>query len=41
MAWWVQLRAAGFGVMASFVNFRWPNDMDLRFPLKLAVPEPR
>lgn len=41
MAWWLQLRALDLGVKASFVNFRWPNDMHRRFPLTLALPEPR
>ncbi len=41
MAWWIQSRALDIGVSATFVNFRWPNDMDRRFPIKLSVPEPQ
>jgi len=32
MAWWHQMRAMDFGISASFVNFRWPNDSDRTFP---------
>ncbi len=38
MAWWHQSRALTFGIAASFLNFRWPNDMDRTFPDKLAPP---
>lgn len=32
MAWWRQMRALEFGVLARYVNFRWPNDMYHAFP---------
>jgi hypothetical protein len=39
MAWWCQSRARTFGITASFVNFRWPNDMDQTFPARLERPQ--
>ena len=35
MAWWHQQRALDFGVIARFVDFRWPNDMDRTFPRQI------
>jgi hypothetical protein len=32
LAWWHQMRALDFGVVARFVNFRWPNDQDPESP---------
>jgi hypothetical protein len=32
LAWWHQARALEFGVIARYVNFRWPNDQALAFP---------
>lgn len=32
MAWWHQIRTLEFGITASLVNFRWPNDFDRNFP---------
>jgi hypothetical protein len=35
LGWWHQIKAAEFGISASFVNFRWPNDRDRAFPWRL------
>lgn len=32
LAWWYQVRSAGFGATVTYTNFKWPNDFFRSFP---------
>jgi hypothetical protein len=34
LAWWYQVRSAGFAISATYTNFRWPNDFYRTYPAR-------
>jgi hypothetical protein len=34
LAWWYQVRSEGFGISATYTNFKWPNDFFRSYPAR-------